>query len=231
MFGRGPWWGLEFIRVFDAAYPNLPNAGRVALGAVIVWVVLSITLHELAHGWVAIRRGDDTPRLLGHMTLDPLKHMGIAGLVVFAVSGYAWGSMPVNAANLRRKHDDALVALAGPATNALLAVVAFVAMVLSELVLKGDARDYVYIVFSIGLTENVMLMVFNLLPVPPLDGSRVVASFVPAVRRLVYSPAAPMVGLIFVLTFAPGIVAPIQDWILAHARALEQAVLQVSGHP
>lgn len=220
MPGTWKWWGLDILAEYSQAYPNLAGAGKVALISALLWVIISITLHELAHGWVAIKCGDDTPRLLGHMTLDPLKHMGIYGLVVFAVIGWAWGSMPVNVANLRRKHDDALVALAGPLTNVLLAVVCFLGLALSAKLLTGDAYEYAKIVFFIGLSKNVVLTIFNLLPVPPLDGSRVVASFIPQMQSFVYSQGGYMLGLIFVFTVAGRIIWPMHAWVMGQAAML-----------
>lgn len=220
MFGSWHWWGLDVIHTYTQQFPNLPGAGKVALTAALLWVIVSITLHELAHGWVAIRCGDDTPRLLGHMTLDPLKHMGVYGVVVFLVSGYAWGSMPVNVANLRRRHDDALVSIAGPATNALLAALCFVAYALCGKLLSGEVRDYATIVFFIGLSWNILLAIFNMLPVPPLDGSRVLASFIPGVQDFVYSQGSYIVGLIFVFTVANQIIWPVHDWAMAQVMTL-----------
>ena len=214
MVGFGSWWGMDYLRGFEAMYPTLPHAGKVALIAILLWTVISISLHELAHGWTAIRCGDDTPRLLGHMTLDPIKHMGLAGLVALALTGYSWGAMPVNASNLRRRHDDALVAFAGPLTNVLLALLCVGGLVLSAKMLQGDAKRYGFIVFLLGFSQNIRLAIFNMFPVPPLDGSRIAASFIPGMRNFVYSPGAAVVGLIFVLTIAPRLINPAEGWVV-----------------
>jgi hypothetical protein len=105
-----------------------------------VWVIGSIVLHELAHGWAAIRLGDTTPRDLGHMTWNPLVHMGGFSLVVFAVIGIAWGMMPVDPSRLRGRYGDALVALAGPAMNIVLAAVSFAVWLVLWLWLGGRGR-------------------------------------------------------------------------------------------
>ena len=97
---------------------------QLYFGCVVVTVIISIVLHELAHGWAAIWQGDDTPRIAGHMTPDPMVHMGGMSLLMLALVGMAFGAMPVNPRNFRSRYGDALVSAAGPAMNFLLAMVA-----------------------------------------------------------------------------------------------------------
>src|SRR5690349_8111017 len=85
----------------------------------IFWVVLSITLHELAHGITAVRRGDGTPIVTGHMTLNPAVHIPRMAWLLFALFGFTWGLMPISPWRLRGRHGEALVAFAGPACNLL----------------------------------------------------------------------------------------------------------------
>ena len=100
------WWVIE-------AWEQSP----VLLGSWVFWVFFSITLHELGHGWAAMRVGDQTPRLTGHMTWNPIVHMGPVSLVLFALLGLCWGAMPVDPSRFRGKHADAKVAFAGPMMN------------------------------------------------------------------------------------------------------------------
>ena len=171
------------------------------------WVIFSITLHELGHGWAAIRRGDPTPIELGRMTWNPLVHMGGFGLLVFAVVGIAWGVMPVNPARLRGRHADAYVAAAGPLMNLLLATGCIVLAALWAEYSGGAGvpdgpRTVVSVFLYTGAMLNLVLLFFNLLPVPPLDGSRIVADFVPAYRSLFSAQHGQMIGLaLFVLIF------------------------------
>lgn len=171
----------------------------------VVWVIGSIVLHELAHGWAAIHRGDTTPIELGHMTWNPLVHMGGMSLVMFALVGIAWGAMPVNPHRLRGRHAEAAVAAAGPTMNLGLAVVAVVCSAL-WVAYAGGVSDPLYsnvlAFFEIGAFLNLILIGFNLLPVPPLDGSRILADFSPRYRELIESPNAAMVSmLIFIFVF------------------------------
>jgi len=175
------------------------NQSPVNLVSWVVWVIVSIVLHELAHGWAAIRAGDDTPRQSGHMTWNPLVHMGQTSLIVFAIFGIAWGQMPVNPSRFRGRYDEAVVALAGPMMNLGLFVVSLAGLVGVRLLrdrLGEPMGGNLAIFFSLGAYLNMALMLFNLLPVPPLDGSRVLATISPAYARLWTGGNSQVVGLI-----------------------------------
>ncbi len=171
----------------------------------IVWVLLSITLHELAHGWAAIRQGDDTPLRLNRMTFNPFVHMGMNSLIVFALCGIAWGQMPVNRYRFKDGHrGDVYVAAAGPAMNLLIAVVCVILLTLWIRLGPEDsnlARN-VAIFLELGVGLNMILAPFNLLPIPPLDGSRILAGLSPRIRELYERPQAQLFGLfIFIAIF------------------------------
>lgn len=160
---------------------------------VAVWalpVLFAITVHEVAHGWVARQLGDPTAMMLGRLTLNPLKHIDPIGTVlvplILIVAGgviFGWAKpVPIVADNLRHpKRDMALVAAAGPVANLVMALIWALIMKLALLLpnsLMNLALPLTYM-GGAGITINVLLMVLNLLPVPPLDGSRVVAGFLP----------------------------------------------------
>lgn len=159
--------------------------------SVVVTVVVSVTLHELGHAYAAIWQGDETPRLAGRLTLNPVAHMGVVSLVVLMVAGIAWGSTPVNPSRFRSRYGDALVSAAGPAVNLLLA---FVGLTVLGLWLRlggpvsAESVSNLQFFLSIFGVVNLVLLLFNLLPLPPLDGSAIVASFVPPYRRLIQDP-------------------------------------------
>ena len=96
--------------------------------SIVLAVLISVVLHELGHGLAAIRQGDDTPIVTGHMTLDPKVHMGMTGLFFLFFFGIAFGAMPVNPSRFRDKYGNAIVAFAGPAVNILLALVGVLVM-------------------------------------------------------------------------------------------------------
>lgn len=168
---------------------------QLFFGCVVVTVVVSIVLHELAHGWAAIWQGDDTPRHAGHMTPDPMVHMGGFSLLMLVLVGMAFGAMPVNPNNFRSRYGDAIVSAAGPAMNFLLAFVALTVLALWIRV-AGSAEDEIMknaqLFLQIFGSTNIALGIFNLLPVPPLDGSTILGNFVPAYRRWLESLGNPM---------------------------------------
>ncbi len=150
-------------------------------------IVVSVVLHELAHGVAAIWQGDRTPIESGHMTLNPMVHMGGMSLVAAFVIGMAWGAMPVTPHRFRHgRLGDVLVSLAGPATNALLAVAALVTLGLlnTSAAAPGLETNFRTLLFTLGYL-NIVLAIFNLGPVPPLDGSRVLSGISSRYRRFV----------------------------------------------
>jgi Zn-dependent protease len=196
------WWVLDVW--------NGPG-GPPLLLAWVMWVILSITLHELAHGWAAIGRGDTTPIDTGHMTWNPLVHMGQMSLLMFAVTGIAWGAMPVNPSRMRGRHADAWVSFAGPLMNFSLAVLCILASATTIVAMGapvagarsfGSTAGNLLLFFSVGCSLNVLLGIFNLLPAPPLDGSRILASFSRQYRESMSTSAGQFAGtVLFLLAF------------------------------
>ncbi len=165
------------------------------LQRVAVWampVILAITVHEVAHGWVALKLGDSTAKMLGRLTLNPVKHIDPIGTLLvpgllLVMGGFIFGwakPVPVTWENLRNpKRDMALVALAGPMSNLLMALIwAAILKIGLLLAIAGNAETVALpLVYmgGAGITINLILMVLNLLPMPPLDGGRIVASLLP----------------------------------------------------
>ncbi|MFK7759379.1 MAG: site-2 protease family protein [Phycisphaerales bacterium] len=202
----GGWWLSDLW-----ASPN----GQVIVVSWISWVILSITLHELAHGWAAIKLGDDTPIRLGHMTWNPMVHMGGYSLVALLLVGIAWGAMPVDPSKLRGKYAETLVAIAGPMMNLALGLIALLAYVLWQPLAEGylvsgftiqePLSTNLQIFLHSGALLNFVLMLFNLLPVPPLDGGRIMMDLSSPYRRLMESGNGQWVGLgVFILFFVFG---------------------------
>ena len=175
--------------------------------AAVLAIVLSITFHELAHGWTAIKLGDRTPIETGHMTYNPLVHMGPFAIVAMLIAGIAWGQMPVDPSRLRGKWAEAKVAFAGPAVNLAIALVSLVALGLWIRFggLPGEDEFRVangQMVLRVFGVFNAILFVFNLLPVPPLDGSRILASANRDYARWAFDPAnAGPVLILFVVAW------------------------------
>ncbi len=138
-------------------------------------VIFSICAHELMHAWTALKQGDDTAARLGHLTLNPLKQMGVMSLIMFAFVGVAWGAVPVDPARMRRRWSPALVAAAGPLTNLGLF---FLFCLLGALVPDRTAGA----ILLCGGAMNLVLFILNLLPVPGLDGFVILRWFFPRLR-------------------------------------------------
>lgn len=157
----------------------IQNAGRDPLGFLgfIVAIVLGVTVHEFMHAYTAHRMGDDTARHLGRLTLDPRAHLDLWGSLLIVLLGFGYGRpVPVNEGRLRSPMSYALVALAGPLTNVALA--AIVALPLRFGTADVIGGGYERLLGTIVLI-NCLLAIFNLLPIPPLDGSKVVYGLLP----------------------------------------------------
>ena len=174
---------------------------------IIFVVVPAIVLHECAHGWMANRLGDPTAKMMGRLTLNPLKHVDPVGTVIVPLSLYllhafgfthslvmfGWAKpVPVNFLALPHpRRDKILVALAGPATNLLIAF-------LLVQVLRSGFLFQLGEFFLWGVLLNVALAVFNMLPIPPLDGSRIVSGLIPDGWNNAYAKLEPF-GIIIVI--------------------------------
>ncbi|MEM9271669.1 MAG: site-2 protease family protein [Cyanobacteria bacterium P01_F01_bin.143] len=163
---------------------------------IVIVLIFSICLHELGHGIAAIYQGDDTPIRKGHMTLNPVVHMGVPSLIFLVLVGMAWGAMPVNPRNFKDpKWGNVIVSAAGPATNFVLAIVAISIIRLSGGNLLGDIISFQFL--RLVALFNFALGMFNLLPIPPLDGFHVASEIFPGMKSIANSQAA--MGLLMIL--------------------------------
>lgn len=152
-------------------------------------IIMAITLHEAAHGWVAFKLGDSTAKDLGRITANPVKHIDPIGtvlipIVMILVTGFAFGyakPVPVDVRKFEHPQKDmALVALAGPLSNFIMAVFwTFVLMLSYKFISAGAVANAVKYMAGIGVIINIILMVVNLLPMLPLDGGRIVTGVLP----------------------------------------------------
>lgn len=142
-----------------------------------VVVLIAITFHEFAHAYVAYRLGDPTAKLMGRLTLNPIKHIDLLGLLAFVLFKFGWAKpVPVNPSNFKHPaRDSALVALAGPVSNLIIAFISY------ALYKYMPLNDVMLEFFKWNVWINIILAVFNLIPLPPLDGWRIISIFYPRV--------------------------------------------------
>lgn len=156
------------------------------IGIVIFLAVLlvAITIHEFAHAWVADHLGDPTPRYNDRITLDPRAHLDPLGTITLLLVGFGWGKpVPFDPYNLKEPvRDTALIALAGPASNIILAAV--ISIIFALLQTAVTLPDIFLLIALAAVQVNIMLAVFNLLPVYPLDGSKIALAILP--RQFAY---------------------------------------------
>lgn len=146
---------------------------------IVLGIVYALTIHEFAHAAVATYLGDDTAKFSGRLSLNPLAHLDIFGTMMLLVAGFGWGKpVPVNPYNLKyKKWGNALVALAGPASNFISVILFIVIFRLASLWLPYDNMMLTFVAYLIMI--NLILGVFNLIPIPPLDGSKVLFTALP----------------------------------------------------
>lgn len=184
-------------------------------------VILAICVHEYSHARVAYHFGDPTAKACGRMTLNPIKHFHPVGflLLVFAKVGFA-NPVPINPAYFKnRKRDEILVSLAGPASNLVMALcftllLKFYMMFCDAqglLMVRGesayflsDVAYYAYMFMASGILINLSLAIFNLIPLPPLDGSHLLTVLMPKAWKPVYYKLQPIMPYLFVLVWITG---------------------------
>jgi len=205
------------------------NLNPATLISRIIVLLTAFSVHEFAHAWAANYFGDRTPKLNGRLTLNPFAHLDPMGSLLLIVAGFGWAKpVPVNPYTLRQRSPSAMmwVALAGPLSNLLMAILAALPFQLHLLTLDDLYASFASQGSSIlptpagflwdFITINLVLMLFNLIPLPPLDGDKIADFFIPDSWRDTVAKVRPYGPIILILLFlvGPYLGVDVLDWIL-----------------
>ena len=206
---------------------SMGTGGILGLLFTLPGVLLAITFHEFAHAYAADKLGDDTPRMQGRLNLNPTSHLDPFGFFMLLFAHIGWGKpVQINPRNFNRDismdKGEAIVSFAGPLMNFILAIVlsfiycmiykfagyAFIATTVGEVILT---------IISYAIVVNVGLGVFNLIPLPPLDGSKILKNFLPYNAKYWFEQNEQMFYIVFIIIWVTGIagniISPIIDWV------------------
>lgn len=211
---------------------NLSTFSLVTTLLTLPGVILAMSFHEFAHAFVAVKLGDSTPRNQGRYTLDPLAHIDPVGIFLLVFAHLGWGKPvqinPNNFSKVSREKGEVLVALAGPLMNFILA---FILMIIYYLVIlfipdsgiinSLDALNVLNVIMTIlyyAIVVNIGLGVFNLIPIPPLDGSKIFLRLLPYRAQQWIDNNMYIISIIFMVLFVSGLLSrittPVISWIL-----------------
>lgn len=193
-------------------------------------VLIALTFHEFAHAWTANKLGDETPKAQGRLNLNPLSHIDPVGFIFLIVAGFGWGKpVQIDIRNFKGKHSiskaEAMVSAAGPIMNFILAfvflIIYYILFRTTNIIysLSTQWQQVVYIVMINIISINIGLGVFNLLPVPPLDGSKILIHFLPYKGKEWFYRNQQIFYIVFLILFITGlstvILTPIFSGVLA----------------
>lgn len=213
-------------------------------------LLIALPFHELAHAWVAYKLGDNTAKERGRLTLNPFKHLDLIGTIMMFVVGVGWAKpVPVNSNNFKQPRKGmVLVSVAGPLSNLILAFIStFISGIVAKLLVTGiiplttrfsvQLTSFVSLFFYILVIVNLNLAFFNLIPVPPLDGSRLLTSFIPEKSYEIFTRIEPFIGLAFlalVVLFPDNILGDILKAVTEPLRRsmafVTQAILGINSN-
>lgn len=207
-------------------FVSMGTGGLLSLILTLPGVIIAMAFHEFAHAWMAVKLGDDTPLAQGRVSLNPLSHIDPMGIMMLLFCGVGWGKpVQIDSSNFNgqyRKNGEALVALAGPLMNFILAFIfTFILGIIMKFAglsfLGSTVGTVILTMIEYSIIMNIGLGVFNLIPLPPLDGSKIFIRFMPYnVRNWIYDHEMWFYMLFLIIWFtdiSSLIISPIMNWI------------------
>ena len=204
-------------------------------------VIIALTFHEFAHAYIADKLGDDTPRMQGRLNLNPLTHMDPIGTILLLTAGFGWGKpVEINPRNFNRDMSlskaEALVAFAGPAMNFILAFIFLIisyVFVTFNIIKNMEISIIVNMILILTVMTNIGLGIFNLIPLPPLDGSKILMHFLPYNGKRWFESKQMIFYIIFIVIWiaglAPVIIQPVFNLVYMGMDAVVGGIFGLFG--
>ena len=167
---------------------------------ILLALVIAITVHEFAHAWTANRLGDPTAKILGRVTLNPFKHLDLLGTLFLIIVGFGWGKpVPYNPSKLKSDTDEVKVAFAGITANFLLALILGIPLRIATLAGVTIGSSLILQIIEVIVEINLLLIAFNIIPIPPLDGSKLIMYFMSYETRAKFERIGPFLLIMIIL--------------------------------
>jgi Zn-dependent protease len=202
----------------------------VILG-IIFGILMAIGIHEFSHAWMATRLGDDTAKLMGRLTLNPFAHIDPLGIFLFLIAGFGFGKpVPYNDHALKHDTDEIKIALAGPISNIVTALILFLPARIMIMLGIDVTHSLGYLFLDALVSINIILAVFNIIPIPPLDGSKVLNYFLASDAKESFERIGPflLIALVFSSNFTGGsinVLSMVMNPLIAIANFIVRATI------